>query len=75
VAAEQKENAAILFKAIERLPENQRIAFTLHKLELLSYQEVAAVMETTVSAVESLLHRSKNNLKKELELYYKNVLL
>jgi RNA polymerase sigma factor (sigma-70 family) len=72
VALDQKEDAAILFKAITDLPENQRIAFTLNKVEGLSYQEVSDVMKTTVSSVESLMHRAKNNLKKKLEDYYNN---
>jgi RNA polymerase sigma-70 factor (ECF subfamily) len=67
VKLDQKENAARLFKAIGQLPENQRIAFTLHKLEDLSYQEVSEVMKTTVPAVESLMHRAKQNLRKMLE--------
>lgn len=67
VALDRKENTARLFKAIGQLPENQKIAFTLHKLEDLSYQEVSEVMGTSVAAVESLLHRAKQNLKKILE--------
>lgn len=67
VALDRKENAAKLFRAISQLPENQKIAFTLHKLEDLSYQEVSEVMSTSVPAVESLLHRAKQNLKKILE--------
>lgn len=70
VALENKEKAAVLFKAIDKLPENQKAAFTLHKLEGLSYQEVAEVLETTVSSVESLMHRAKGNLRKQLEDYY-----
>ena len=53
--------------------ENQKIAFTLHKLEGLSYQEVAEIMETSVSSVESLMHRAKTNLRKLLENYYQNI--
>lgn len=67
VTLDRKENAARLFKAINRLPENQKIAFTLHKLEDLSYQEVSQVMQTSLPAVESLMHRAKQNLKKMLE--------
>lgn len=67
VALDKKENAAKLFKAIAQLPENQKIAFTLHKLEDLSYQEVSEVMKTSVPAVESLMHRAKQNLRKVLE--------
>jgi RNA polymerase sigma-70 factor (ECF subfamily) len=72
VKMDNKERSAILFKAIEKLPENQKIAFTLHKVEGLSYQEVSQIMDATVSSVESLLHRAKNNLKKNLEDYYRN---
>lgn len=67
IALDRKENAAKLFKAIAQLPENQKVAFTLHKLEDLSYQEVSEVMSTSVPAVESLMHRAKQNLKKILE--------
>jgi len=71
VALDKKEDAGELFKAIKNLPENQRIAFSLHKIEGLSYQEVSDVMKTTVSSVESLIHRAKINLKKKLEEYYR----
>jgi RNA polymerase sigma-70 factor (ECF subfamily) len=67
VAMERKENAARLFKAIARLPENQKTAFTLHKLEDLSYLEISDVMKTSIAAVESLMHRAKQNLRKMLE--------
>lgn len=67
VAMDRKETAAKLFKAIAQLPENQKAAFTLHKLEDLSYQEISEVMQTSVPAVESLMHRAKQNLKKILE--------
>lgn len=67
VAMDRKENAAKLFKAISQLPDNQKTAFTLHKLEDLSYQEVSEVMQTSIAAVESLMHRAKQNLRKMLE--------
>ncbi len=67
ILLEKKENAARLFRAIAQLPENQKIAFTLHKLENLSYQEISQVMGTSVPAVESLMHRAKQNLRKILE--------
>jgi len=72
IALEQKESAAQLFKSLKKIPDNQRIAFTLHKLEGLSHQEIAAIMDTTVAAVESLMGRAKAGLKKELETFYKN---
>ncbi|MBL7758910.1 MAG: RNA polymerase sigma factor, partial [Chitinophagaceae bacterium] len=48
------------------------IAFTLHKVEGLSYQEVSDVMKTSISSVESLMHRAKTNLRKNLENHYKS---
>ena len=67
VALEQKEDAALLWKAITKLPENQRVAFTLHKLEGLSYQEVSEIMGNSIAAVESLMHRARLGLRKILE--------
>lgn len=70
IQLDNRENAKLLFMTIKKLPENQRVAFSLHKVEGLSYQEVAEVMETTVAAVESLIHRARQNLKKMLADYY-----
>lgn len=67
VTLDQKENAARLFKAINQLPENQKTAFTLHKLEDLSYLEISEIMQTSLAAVESLMHRARQNLRKILE--------
>jgi RNA polymerase sigma factor, sigma-70 family len=72
VSLDNKERAAVLFKAINQLPENQKVAFTLHKLEGLSYHEIGEVMKTSLSSVESLMHRAKTNLRKWLEKYYEN---
>jgi len=71
IALEQKEESKIVFAAITALPENQRAAFTLNKVDGLSYKEIGEVMELNLPAVESLLHRAKLNLKKLLTEYYK----
>lgn len=70
IQLENKERARILFAEIDKLTEKQRVAFTLQKIEGLSYQEVAEVMKLSVPAVESLIHRAKENLKKQLYSYY-----
>ena len=70
VTLDRKEQAALLFRMIDQLPENQKVAFTLHKTEELNYQEIADVMQLSVSAVESLLFRARQNLRKLLEKYY-----
>jgi RNA polymerase sigma-70 factor (ECF subfamily) len=70
VKLENKERAAVMFKAIEKLPVNQRTAFTLSKMEEFSYKEISEIMKVSIPSVESLLFRSKANLKKYLENYY-----
>ncbi len=59
---EELVSAAALSRAVQellaRLPEKQRHAFVLARLEGLSYEEVAEVLATTVSAVKSLVHRA-----------------
>ncbi len=70
VQLEQKELSVILFKAIDQLAEKQKTAYLLHNIEGVSYQEISEIMETTVSSVESLLFRAKDNLKKLLGDYY-----
>ena len=70
VALDKKEDAAVLFLAIKKLPEKQRTAFLLHKMEGLTNNEIATIMETTLLAVESLQVRAKNNLRKHLKDYY-----
>ena len=68
---ENKQRAIILHEAINSLPENQKVAFTLNKYEELSYQEISEVMDMSVSSVESLLFRAKKNLQKKLHKCYK----
>jgi RNA polymerase sigma-70 factor (ECF subfamily) len=63
---EKKERSRILREALETLPGRQRVAMILHKFEGLSYQEIAEVLQTSLSAVESLIHRGKVNLQKKL---------
>lgn len=72
ISLDRKEQAALLFRTIDQLPENQKIAFNLHKTEELSYQEIADVMQISVSAVESLLFRARQNLRKMLEKHLKS---
>ncbi|HEU4383955.1 MAG TPA: sigma-70 family RNA polymerase sigma factor [Anaeromyxobacteraceae bacterium] len=43
---------------LESLPEKQRLAFVLCRFEGLSYQEIARSLDTSVSAVKSLIHRA-----------------
>lgn len=68
---DNSERMKVLNDAMSKLPENQRIAFSLSKYDELSSKEIAEVLSTSVSAVESLIHRAKKNLEKRLFSYYK----
>ena len=72
IILENKEKSKTLFYAINQLPTAQKIVFTLHKVDGKSYQEISDITEKSVSSVESLMFRSKKNLQKLLENYYKN---
>jgi RNA polymerase sigma-70 factor, ECF subfamily len=70
VQLENKERAEILFNAIDQLAENQKTAYMMHKIEGISYSEIAEVLETSVSSVESLMFRAKKRLQELLTEYY-----
>lgn len=72
ILLENKELNETLFKAINSLPENQSVVFTLHKIDGKSYQEVADITKRSLSSVESIMFRAKKNLKGVLENYFKN---
>lgn len=62
----RQEVGGMLEEAMRRLPDQQRIAVVLSYHEGMANSEIAEVMETTVSAVESLLKRGRQQLRKLL---------
>jgi RNA polymerase sigma-70 factor, ECF subfamily len=68
---EKDEKTKALYSAIDGLPENQKIAFTLFKYEDLSYKEIADIMNISLSSVESLMFRAKKGLQQKLISIYK----
>jgi RNA polymerase sigma factor (sigma-70 family) len=65
VQLEEKEALAFLFAHINNLPEQQKTALILVKVEQLSLKEAAEIMNKTPKSVESLLGRAKKSLKKK----------
>ncbi len=63
---EKKERQKLVQKAIRALPESQRMVVILYRYHELSYKEISNVLQISVSAVESRLHRAKHNLKNHL---------
>jgi RNA polymerase sigma factor (sigma-70 family) len=66
VQLEDREALEQLFSKINTLPENQRTALILRYLDDLPPPEIAEVMGLSLKAVESLLQRAKQLLKKKL---------
>lgn len=64
---ENKEKALALYRAIEHLNPNQRVAFTLIKVEAMPYAEASEIMNLSIKAIESLVSRAKENIKKQLK--------
>ena len=58
-------------EAIRELPENQRTALLLCREEELSYEEIAEVLGTSISATKSLIFRGRETLKQRLKPYIK----
>ena len=65
--AEQSERERLLAAAIADLPARQRAAIMLTYSEGMSNAQVAEILDTSVSAVETLLIRGKQNLRRKLE--------
>jgi RNA polymerase sigma factor (sigma-70 family) len=72
VLLENKERSQLLFNAINKLPASQKSAFVLHKIEGFPQKEIAQIMNLSEKAVESLIQRAKENLKKLLGNFYTN---
>ncbi len=53
--------------AIGHLKDEQRTALVLYTFEDFSYNQIAEVMQCSLSKVESLIFRAKKNLAKELK--------
>jgi RNA polymerase sigma-70 factor (ECF subfamily) len=58
-------------EALAELPENQRSAILLCRQDELSYEEIAEVLDCSLSATKSLIHRGRETLKEKLKPYLK----
>ena len=56
-----------LLQDIQMLPETQRTALLLREIDVLSYEQIADTMETTVPSVKSLLVRARMSLAEAAE--------
>ena len=56
-------------RAIEELPEAQRLAVIMRRYDETPYEEIAEVLELSVAAVKSLLFRARTDLREKLRKY------
>lgn len=64
---EISDNLKLLDQILNQLPENQRIAFTLSKIDGFNNTEISEIMKTTNVAVESLIYRAKKKVNNDLD--------
>jgi RNA polymerase sigma-70 factor (ECF subfamily) len=67
-----RELQEVLQKAIDRLPDQYRAVFVLRDVDGLSNQETGQILDLSIPAVKSRLHRSRIMLRKKLQRYYED---
>ena len=68
IQLEQKERLTYVFSCINQLPDKQKTALILSKIERKSQVEIAAIMNISPKAVESLVQRAKTGVLKKMNL-------
>ena len=68
-----REVREILANAINRLPEQYRNVFVLRDIDGLSNEEVSELLDLSIPAVKSRLHRSRLMLRRKLTRLYRDL--
>lgn len=55
-----------LHKAIQKLPEKQRIVFSLRYFDEMKYEDISEITDTSVGALKASYHHAYNKIKEEL---------
>jgi len=66
------ETREVMTESVQRLPEDLRTVFLLRDVEELSNAQVAEILELTVAAVKSRLHRARKGLREDLDRYFRD---
>jgi RNA polymerase sigma-70 factor, ECF subfamily len=67
----QEELVKKIEEALAALPETQRTAILLYREKEMSYEEISAILNCSLSATKSLIHRGRETLKEKLKPYLK----
>jgi RNA polymerase sigma-70 factor (ECF subfamily) len=62
----ERDRCAFIRRAVDGLPEKQRVALLLHKYEEMDYSEIARILDCSESALKSLLFRAYETLRVQL---------
>ena len=66
----QNETKGIIQKAVNQLPQKEKVVFILRDVEGLSTERVSEILGLSVPAVKSRLHRARLFLRKKLSSYF-----
>ena len=55
-----------LHKAIQKLPEKQRLVFNLRYFDEMKYEDISEITDTSVGALKASYHHAYNKIKEEL---------
>jgi len=66
----RKEAVEVFDKALNNLPESYRIIIHLKDIEEFSYNEIADILDISVQAVKSRIHRARLMLRESLSDYF-----
>ncbi len=64
------ETKEVIQKAVDQLPEKEKVVFMLRDVEGLSTEKVSEILDLTIPAVKSRLHRARLFLRKKLSHYF-----
>lgn len=64
---QEKEFNTKLQSAIESLPEGQKTAFLMNRIDQMTYAEIAEALDISVKAVEKRMHLALKTLRAEIE--------
>lgn len=65
--SENQEFNKILMEELEKLPENQRLAFYLKEVQGENTQDICKILDVSSTNLGVLIYRAKNSLRKKLE--------
>ncbi len=71
-AVEQADRAERLERALQALPDHQRVPLVLFHFEEMSYQEIAAKLGVSLAKVKIDIHRARERLRNELSDLYES---